>query len=154
MPYRIVEVAFKDYVKGVLANEWGHSWHEESIRAGAVAVKMYALNAINTGGKWGGYESGIVYDCDWDMVYNPNITRDSTDKAVDDTWDYYVVDSEGELAKPHFLAWWGACINWLGASGNCIGQWDSKNDAENGMLWQDILTKYLLETEVRDRYVY
>lgn len=145
----VVRVPFKDYVKGVLANEWGHSWHEESIRAGAIAVKMYALNAINTGGKWGGEEYGIVYDCDWDMVYNPNITRESTNKAVDDTWDYILVDANEEpVKKIHFLAWWGACINWLGDEGNCIGQWNSKKDAENGMTFDEILPKYFYGTQV------
>jgi len=142
---RIIEVPFKDYVKGVLANEWGHNWHEESIRAGAVAVKMYAWDAVLNGGKWGGYENGIVYDCDWDMVYNPSITREATNKAVDDTWDTFVTETDNTPMRVHFLAWWGACINWLGEDANCIGQWNSKTDAENGMEYKDILHKYLNE---------
>ena len=145
-PFRVIEVPFKDYVKGVLANEWGANWTEvESFRAGAIAVKMYAWDAVRTGGKWGGYDYGIVYDCDWDMVYNPNITREITNKAVDDTWDTFITDVNNEPMRVHFLAWYGACANWLGADANCIGQWNSKADAENGMTYEEILFKYLNE---------
>lgn len=141
--HRLIEVPFKDYVKGVLANEWGHMWHEESLKAGAISVKMFAWDAVLNGGKYGGYKYGIVYDCDWDMVYNPAITRDSTDKAVDDTWDVYVTEQDGTPMRIHFLAWYGACVNWLGSPNNCIGQWNSKQDAENGMTYKEILHKYL-----------
>jgi len=148
MEFTVVEIPFKDYVKGVLANEWGHDWDEESIKAGAVAVKMYAWNAVLNGGKWGGYEYGVVYDCDWDMVYNPYITRDSTDKAVDATWDYILVEDNTPKKKVHFLAWYGACINWVGDSGDCIGQWNSKEDAEEGMKFDEILEKYFYNSKV------
>ena len=144
-PFRVVKVPFKKYVKVVLANEWGHKWHEESLRAGAVAVKMYAWNAVLTGGKW---DVGDVYDCDWDMVYNPSLSFTSTNRAVNDTWDYYLLNSKGDLFAPHFLAWYGACINWLGDTGKCIGQWNSKADAENGMTWQKITEKYFYNVKI------
>ena len=145
-PFRVIEVPFKDYVKGVLANEWGANWTEvESFRAGAIAVKMYAWDAVRTGGKWGGYDYGIVYDCNWDMVYNPDITREITNKAVDYTWDTFITDVNNEPMRVHFLAWHSACINWLGADANCVGQWNSKKDAENGMTYEEILFKYLNE---------
>lgn len=144
-PYRIVKVPFKKYVKIVLANEWGRDWNEESLKAGAVSVKMYAWYAVETGGKWG---VGDVYDCDWDMVYNPSIRFDTTDQAVIDTWDYYLLDSKGDLFMPHFLAWYGACLGWLGDTGKCLGQWNSLADAENGMTWTEILEKYYRDTKL------
>lgn len=142
---RVAKVPFKEYTKVVLANEWGRYWNEESLKAGAVAVKMFAWYAVETGGKW---YAGNVYDCDWDMVYNPRLQFDTTDRAVDDTWDYYLLDSEGDLFMPHFVAWYGACLNWLGDTGKCMGQWDSLADAENGMTWTEILKKYYRDTEL------
>lgn len=146
-------VPFKDYIKGVLANEWGANWTSEeeyeSIKAGAVAVKAYALNAVLNGGKWGGFQYGNVYDCDWDMVYDPDITRPQHNQAVEDTWDYYLVDESGEVPrKIHFLAWYTACVNWLGDTGHCMGQWKSRDDAMNGMTFDEILVKYYYNMQV------
>ena len=144
MRYRSKTVPFKDYVKGVMVNEWGHNWHEESLKAGAVAIKMYAWNAVLKG-KW---ISVDVFDCDWDMVYNPAITRDSTDKAVDDTWEYALFFNDTQQPyHTYFNAWYGGCME-RELVGSCMGQWNSKADAENGMLWQDILYKYYLNSEV------
>ena len=38
MRYHTEVIDFKEYVKGVLPNEWGHHWPEESLKAGAIAV--------------------------------------------------------------------------------------------------------------------
>lgn len=157
--YVLEDVAFKDYVKGVLANEWGMDWDEESIKAGAVAVKMYALYTVDHAGEWNPYQilfKGVwqpsrylergkwvdahVYDCDWDMVYNPEIRSDLVDQAVEETWDYILVDSEGDIIQTFFNAWMGGCEEQ--EVENCMGQWNSLEDAENGMTWKEILNKY------------
>ena len=73
--YTTQQIDFKEYVKGVLPNEWGMTWNEESLKAGAVAVKMYAWTMY-----WG---RGYVWDCTWSQVYDPEIKYKRTDKAVD-----------------------------------------------------------------------
>lgn len=134
MRYHTQRINFKEYVKGVLANEWGHYWHEESLKAGAVAVKMYA---------WSKYETaGFVWDCTWDQVYNPIYRYDSTDKAVDDTWNWiFVTPNPGKPIRTYYNAWIAGCYSREG-EGRCMGQWDSLDDAENGMTWDEIIKKY------------
>jgi len=129
--YKTVEIDFKEYVKGVLGNEWGLDWHEDSLKAGAIAVKMYAWSMIES--------RGYVWDCTWSQVYNPNIRSDETDKAVDDTWDYYLF-KDGEPVRTFYNAWLNGC-NIRGES-NCMGQWRSLILAEEGMNWKDILAEF------------
>lgn len=157
--YVLEEVPFKDYVKGVLSNEWGMDWHEESLKAGAIAVKMYALYTIENAGDWvdtvvffdgrwqptkvllnGKWIDAHVYDCDYDMVYNPAIRSEKTDQAVDQTWDYVLIDENGEYVQTFFNAWIGGCEEQ--EEENCAGQWNTLEDAENGMTWEEIISKY------------
>ncbi len=82
-------VDFKVYAKNVLSREWLSWWTTESLRSGAVAVKMYAWYHVlhwrgltNTAG-----ECFDVYDSTTDQVYDPTrLTYASSAKAVDDTW--------------------------------------------------------------------
>jgi len=135
--YTVTEVPFKEYVKSVIMSEFGYQhWtygangervalvphSEETLKAAAMVIKNYALYQYENGGKWGGYEYGIVYDCDWDMVYNPNLTNPKTDKAVEDTWDYVVFDGKGEVKQTNFLALPVTC-DWYFGVGQCLGAW-------------------------------
>lgn len=142
IPYTVQEVDFKDYVKGVMVNEFGYQhwtyrfngseWvryqlvphDEETLRVAAIVIKNYALHQYYTGGKWGGYEKGIVYDCDWDMVYNPDLTHPTTDKAVDDTWDLIVLsENDYEIVPTYFNATYGGCMITHKQNGKCIAAW-------------------------------
>ena len=130
MRYQVEVVDFKEYVKHVLPNEWGHDWHEESLKAGAVAVKMYAWTFIE--------KRGYVWDCNWNQVYDPSLEFESTNKAVDDTWNWYMID-EGAIVRTYYDDWLDACF---GRGHECMSQWDSLEKAEKGMNWQNILLKY------------
>ena len=55
MTYHTEVMDFKEYVKGVLPAEWGRDWDEDSLRAGAVAVKMFAWRHM--------LGKGYVWDC-------------------------------------------------------------------------------------------
>ena len=138
MRYEIVEVPFKDYVKGVMVNEFGTGWDDDALKAGAIAIKSYALYQYYTGGKYGGYDQGIVYDCDWDQVYNPDIRRADTDNAVDETWHYVLLSADGSPFSAHYLAWPNACDSFFG-EGKCMSQRVSIKQAERGMSWVEIL---------------
>jgi SpoIID/LytB domain protein len=129
MYYEVVEMDFKYYVKGVLPNEWVRFWPEESLKAGAIAAKMYAMSVYNS--------QGYVWDCTWSQVFNPLKRTPETDKAVDDTWEWILTD--GGIIRTYYNAdMWGCATQ----GDNCMGQWESRQDALNGMMFDDILLKY------------
>lgn len=146
VPYHIEEMNFKDYVKGVLPAEWGNNWSEESLKAGAVAVKMYAWSLIDAGGKW---SDADVYDCNWDQVYKPEWRTRATDNAVEKTWSLALVTTNpGKLVRTYYDDWYGTCLS--RGETNCMGQWNSKKRAEEGETFDEILATYYKDTELVD----
>jgi len=136
-PYKVVEMDFKEYVKGVLPAEWGNNWHEESLKAGAMAVKMYAWSFIAVGGKW---HDADVYDCNFDQVYKPEWRTEATDRAVDETWGMALLTEEGEPYRTYYDNWYGTCLS-RGAT-DCMGQWNTKKRAEAGTTYEELLDTY------------
>jgi len=137
-PYRVVEMNFKEYVKGVLPAEWGNNWHPEALKAGAVAVKMYAWSLIEAGGKW---SDADVYDCNFDQVYKPEWRTKATDRAVEETWnDVLVSQNPGNLIRTYYDNWYGTCL--IRGETDCLGQWNSKKRAEEGETYDEILYTY------------
>jgi len=123
--YETVTLDFRQYVKGVLPNEWHGDWHTESLRAGAVAVKMYA---------WQQYRiKGYVWDCNWDQVYRPSFRTNRTDRAVDDTWNVILWGD-----RIYYDDYPNACLS-RGQTENCMSQWVTLEQAERGMNHLDIL---------------
>ncbi|MBL8095028.1 MAG: hypothetical protein JNL73_12740 [Anaerolineales bacterium] len=142
-PYTVQTVDFRQYLKNVLPNEWGASWHRESIRAGAVAVKMYAWYMISLGGKW---PDADVYDSTCDQVYNPDIAYASTNAAVDDTFGWRLT-RDGKVFPTYYRAYATQCAD-AGLAGKCLGQWDSKSQADAGATFDQILTGAYVNTRV------
>ena len=133
--YTVQSIDFKQYLKNVLPNEWGASWARESVRAGAVAVKMYAWFMIARGGKW---PDADVYDSTCDQVYNPAIAYASTNAAVEDTFNWRLT-RDGKIFATYYRAYATQCAD-VGLTGNCLGQWDSKSQADAGQTFGQILT--------------
>jgi peptidoglycan hydrolase-like amidase len=127
--YTVVYVYYKDYVKGVLPNEWLPSWDQEALRAGAIAVKQFGVLDY--------LDSGYVWDCNWDQVYDPSRRTEATDRAVEDTWDTWLID-EGGLVNTIYNADKAGCYD----RGECLPQWESQRLARQGWLARDILGKY------------
>jgi hypothetical protein len=42
----------EEYVRGVVPHEWLSSWHDESLRAGAIAARTFAVRWALRGGRW------------------------------------------------------------------------------------------------------
>lgn len=142
-PYTIKVIDFRQYVKHVLPNEWGARWPAESLRAGAMAVKMYAWYMIGRGGKW---KDADVWDSTCDQVYNPNFEFASTNAAVDFIWDQ-VFSQKGNLFPAYYRAYYHQCEA-AGLAGNCMGQWDSKDLADAGYTWDRILFSFYKDTKL------
>ncbi len=128
--YTVEVIDFKEYVKHVLPNEWISSWPWESLRSGAMATKMYAWYWVAAGGKW---SDADVYDSTCDQVYNPAVSYASTNQAVDDTWNWRLTRDD-LLIQTQYRAYAYQC-----GSADCMGQWDSRDLALSGWVWDEIL---------------
>jgi hypothetical protein len=142
-PYTVQVIDFREYVKHVLPSEWIASWQRESLRSGAMAVKMYAWYWIARGGKW---NNADVYDSTCDQVYNPAVAYASTNAAVDHTWNWRLTRA-GQIFQTSYRAHYHQCLG-AGLAGRCLGQWDSKAMADGGSLWPAILAHFYWDTEL------
>jgi hypothetical protein len=86
---RVDVIPLEAYVKGVLPHEWIRSWHGESLRAGAIAIRTYAAAWIGNGGK---YTCADLDDTTASQVYKDE-RFDVTNAAVDATAGAYVMKS-------------------------------------------------------------
>ncbi|MGD8604451.1 MAG: SpoIID/LytB domain-containing protein, partial [Anaerolineales bacterium] len=107
LPYTVEVIDFQDYVRHVLPNEWIYNWPRESLRAGAMAVKMYAWSIVAAGGKW---SDADVYDSTCDQVYNPAVEYTSTNNAVDFTWDFRLLRVD-QLIRTYYRAYYSQCVD-------------------------------------------
>ncbi len=99
-------VSMNYYARAVLASEWIPSWGNytggsNSLNAGAVAVRCYAIAKIN------GVTASSLYDicattsC---QVYNPSKINSLTDRAVNYTDNMVVVTSSGTIPSTEYSA--------------------------------------------------
>jgi hypothetical protein len=84
---RVDTIPFEKYVKGVLPHEWIRSWHGESLRAGAIAIRTYAANWVRAGGK---YTCADLDDTTASQVYKDEFFA-VTNTAVDATANTFVM---------------------------------------------------------------
>jgi len=136
-PYTVEVVDFKEYAKHVLPNEWVNSWPWESLRAGAMAVKMYAWSYIAAGGKW---PDADVYDSTCDQVYNPAVSYASTNQSVDFIWNWRLTRGSS-LLRTFYRALYSQCVS-ADLEGNCMGQVESAEMAYDLYTWDEILLEF------------
>jgi len=141
-PYTVQTIDFHEYVRHVLPNEWVPTWPWESLRAGAMAAKMYAWRLISIGGKW---SDADVYDSTCDQVYLPSVSYASTDRAINDTWNWRLT-KDGSLMNTAYRALYSQCVS-AGLAGRCMGQWDTYyhaigNNGYEKLTWDEMLYRY------------
>lgn len=142
---RVDTIPFKDYVKNVLPNEWISSWETEALRAGAVAVKNYGWRKVNIHAR--SYLQSMhnldkapdVVDNTCDQRYIANTNRASTDRAVDDTWNYRIT-ANNALVNNFYLATESQCSS--SPYQPCMPQWGTQYRAQEGKNWHDIIQMY------------
>jgi len=141
--YEIKIVNFKQYVKNVLPNEWSYLWLSDSLRAGAMAAKLYAWYWIALDGKW---NDADVWDSTCDQVYNPNFEYQSTNSAVEFTWNW-VLSRDDKLIHTSYRRDLDLCLD-AHLEGNCMGQLESQDMAEDGYSWDQILKFFYHDTDL------
>ena len=90
---RVDVIPLEKYVRGVLPHEWIRSWHAESLRAGAIAIRTYAANWVTRGGK---YSCADLDDTTASQVYKDQFYA-VTDAAVEATAGAFVMKNGGPV---------------------------------------------------------
>ena len=94
-------VTMNFYEKHCLPHEWIASWSSNSLNAGALAVRGYAIARIN--GRSPTSASDICGDSNC-QNFKPTSSSSSTDKAVDYTAGYVLVNGSGNISSTEYSA--------------------------------------------------
>ncbi|MBA4146497.1 MAG: hypothetical protein H0X66_00155 [Verrucomicrobia bacterium] len=94
-------VSMDYYVKHVLPAEWISSWHTNSLNSGAVAIRSYAIARMNNSGSNSSSDICGTSTC---QVFNPTLTTTRTDRAVEFTEDYVMVNNSGNISSTEYSA--------------------------------------------------
>ena len=148
----VITLKMEDYVKGVLPHEWISSWNQESLRAGAVAIRSYASAWVNAGGK---YDCADLCDTTYSQVYKPT-TLPVTNQAVDHTKQQVMLKG-GKIPSTEYSAENSSYPKWEGTTvddtATCAGktlfghgrgmcQWGSQRWALKGKSYTWIVAHY------------
>ena len=132
-------VPYKDYIKNVASCEIYATWPEESIKANVLTINSFTLNRVYTEwyrsrGKNFTITSSTAYD--QKFVYQRNIFQEISN-VVDDFFATFI--TKPDIKQPLFTQYCDGknvtCPNWL-------SQWGSKELAENGLGYIEILQNY------------
>lgn len=142
-------VGFQNYCEDVLPNEWMPSWDAETLRAGAVAVKMFGwyhtLHPVTM--------DGWTFDVDNTtnfQEYNYQSGTYPTNTAIRDTWRTVYVPSTGEITELDYRAGIANEVNWPFLGTNIMSQWGSQYWGSVGRLtYPSILAMYYTGRQIR-----
>lgn len=141
-------IPFKDYVRDCLPNEWIPGWSPEALKAGALAVKMFAwyhhLNPITM--------DGFTYDVDNTtnfQVFRYYSRQPETDTAVNTIFKYAYVRPNGEIIELNYRAGVPNSPNWQYRNAQKMSQWGSEYWAAEGRNYLQILQFYYINRDLR-----
>ena len=123
----VENVDYYSYVKNVLPNEWYTSWPEESLKAGAMAVKMYGWYHTYHP-KWGSLGADVK-DTSVDQCYVPGTENDDGTAAINALNGIGLENSAGKIFETQYYA--GTRDTYGTQNGGKISQWGSKKLAED-----------------------
>lgn len=118
-------VGFQEYCKDVLPNEWMADWNAESLRAGAIAVKMFAWYHTLHPSK----AEGFTFDVDNTTNFQQFKYLSGqyvTDKAVNDTWNMVYVPQDGTVAELEYRSGFPNRENRGFLGSGVMSQWGSE----------------------------
>ena len=132
-------VPYKEYIKNVASSEIYATWPEEAIKANILAINSFVLNRVYT--EWyrsRGKNFTITSTTSYDQkfIYQRNVFREIS-VIVDELFSTYI--TKPNIKQPLFTQFCDgknvSCPQWL-------SQWGSKELAENGSNYLDILRYY------------
>lgn len=118
-------IGFQEYCRDVLPNEWIPSWNVEALRAGAIAIKMFAwyhtLHPVT--------EEGFTFDVDNTTNFQQFKYLSgsvATDQAVFDTWNIVYVPPTSEIKELQYRSGVPNRENSAYIGSNIMSQWGSE----------------------------
>jgi peptidoglycan hydrolase-like amidase len=140
-------VPYEQYCQDVLPNEWVPSWHIEALKAGAVAVKMFAwyhhLHPVTI--------DGFTFDVDNTVNFQTfrYLSRQpDTNRAIAAVRPYAYVKPGGEIIELNYRAGYRNSPNWQYRNAQKMAQWGSQYWAEQGRNWIQILQFYYMDRQL------
>ncbi len=122
-------IGFQEYCEDVLPNEWYPSWNPQALRAGAIAVKMFAwyhtLHPVT--------DSGFTFDVDNTTNFQQFKYLSGhveTNQAVLDTWKTVYVPPSGEIKELSYRAGFPNQKNSMFLDSGTMSQWGSEYFAQ------------------------
>lgn len=134
-------VQFDEYVINSLPNEWMPSWHDNSLQAGAIAVKMFAWNKILNPTRLDGWEYHVDNTTNF-QTYREGNRFSRTDQAHWSTRNLAFTAPDGTIVELNYRAGYRDNPNWQYRNANMMAQWGSQYWAEQGRNMLEILQWY------------
>ncbi|MBX6353345.1 MAG: SpoIID/LytB domain-containing protein [Thermoflavifilum sp.] len=141
-------VPFEQYCEDVLPNEWVPSWHMEALKAGAIAVKMFAwyhhLHPVTI--------DGFTFDVDNTVNFQTfrYLSRQpDTNRAIAAVRSYAYTKQGGEIIELNYRAGYRNSPNWQYRNAQKMAQWGSQYWAERGRNWIQILQFYYMDRQLQ-----
>lgn len=134
-------VPFDDYIVNSLPNEWMPSWSQDSLQAGAIAVKMFAWYKTLNPTVLDGWEFDVDNTTNFQMYLEGN-RSDATDQAHNAVRNLAYALPDGTIVELNYRAGYEGDPNWQYRNANMMAQWGSQYWAEQGFNALEILQWY------------
>lgn len=141
-------VPYETYCKDVLPNEWMPSWDTESLKAGAMAIKMFAwfhhLHPVTI--------DGFTFDVDNTTNFQAFLYlsgQPRTNQAVDAVRRLAYTKPNGEIIELNYRAGYQGNPNWQYRNAQKMSQWGSEYWAAQGRTYVQILQFYYLDRALK-----
>lgn len=141
-------VPFDEYCKDVLPNEWMPSWNTESLKAGAMAVKMFAwyhhLHPVTI--------DGFTFDVDNTtnfQTFRYLSGQPATNVAFNAIRNQVYTMPNGTIIELNYRAGYQNNPNWQYRNAQKMAQWGSEYWALRGRSYIQILQFYYLDRALK-----
>jgi peptidoglycan hydrolase-like amidase len=134
-------VGFDDYVLNSLPNEWVPDWHDESLKSGAMAVKMFAWYKILHPMKLDGWDYDLDNTTNF-QTYREGNRFGKSDGAHFNTRNLAYTMPDGTIVELNYRAGYKDNPNWQYRNANMLAQWGSQYWANRGKSMLEILQWY------------
>lgn len=141
-------IPFEQYCEDVLPNEWVPSWNIESLKAGAMAIKMFAwyhhLHPVTV--------DGFTFDVDNTVNFQHfryYSRQPDTNAAFSAIRNYVYVKPNGEIIELNYRAGKKDDPNWQYRNAQKMAQWGSQYWALKGRNYEQILQFYYIDRNLK-----